>query len=374
MKFIHVLTVPMSLAALTVMGGADGCVEDQGTSCQAGIQQMQFVGYEGCQDIEFCDGKSAVAFKPRAVGVAGHELALGDIATYPSAEGLYLTSWLYLNERQQLCATRPEQSVIDAGAPTDKSVSLSVKINSFGADGIATATYPHIIQAAVQTIDFQPEVSNATHQVSLQGQKVAVFVSSTPVGVLKVQPNLPASVDSGTIRYEVPNMSMMAPVGESETTMNVSPGIAIGGRTTLKATLDAAGESIVRDVEVRVVGLGSDPIIDIRPTDLAHCDGIPCATDGGGTDFVRKCFTRRESVASVDGSQSTVRWSNHGMFNGDTALDASVAVARTPNSFGDFLVCHKRDIGTIEVRMSAYRSAASAEEISLGYAIDTTLR
>lgn len=372
MKFIHVLTVPLSLAALTVMGGADGCVEDQGTSCQAGIQQMQFVGYEGCQDIEFCDGKSAVAFKPRAAGVAGHALGLGeDIATYSSAEGpgVYLTSWLYLNERQQLCATRPDQSVIDAGAPIDKSVSLSVKINSFAADGSETATYSHIIQAAVQTIDFQPEVSNATHQVSLQGQKIAVFVSSTPVGVLKVQPNLPASVDSGTIRYEVPNMSMMAPVGESETTMNVSPGIAIGGRTTLKATLDAAGESIVREAEVRVVGLASDPILDLRPTDLAHCDGLVC----GETRFARKCLTSRYSLPSVDGSQSSMRWSDHGVFNGSTAVEPGVATA-WPNSNDDILVCYLRDTGAIEVRVSAYRSGDSTEELTVGYVVDTSAR
>lgn len=371
MKFVHLLTVPVSLAALTVMGGADGCVEDQGSSCQAGTQQMQFVGYEGCQDIVFCDGTSALTYKPRAAAAAGHNLLLGEIATYPSAEdsGLYLTAWLYLNERQQLCAKRPDQSVIDAGAPTDKSVSLSVKIESVGADGVTTATYTHTIQAAVQTIDFQPEVTNATYQVSLQGQKVAVFVSPTPVEVLKVQPNLPASVDSGTIRYEVPNMSMMAPVGEPETTMNVSPGIAVGGRTTLKATLDAAGESIVREAEVRVVGLASDPILDLRPTDLAHCDGLAC----GETRFVRKCLTSRYSLPSADGSQSSTRWSNHGVYIAATAVDPGVATA-WPNSNDDILVCYLRDTGMIEVRVSAYRSGDSTEELTVGYVVDTSAR
>lgn len=377
MKFIHVLTVPMSLAALTVMGGADGCMESSGPEpCQPLTQQVQFVGYEGCQNIVFCasgtrvpseaDSDMTDTYKPRKDG-NGYDLNLGSYV--PPDLGpdkrIFLNAWLYIKqdsaatspgEPGQLCAQPPMPELVSAGASTDTAITFAFNIEKVEGGGWVD-TYAHTLNVAVRTLDFAPEVSNATHQVQLGDRKVAVFVQPTAVTELKLQANLTQTPAAGTISYQLPEMPATmttVPAANTEAIVSVSQGIAVGEGATVKATLEAGGETIEREADVRVVASASDPVIDIRTTDNSNCSGMPCGPNGEGTNFSRQCLTRRYSLGSVDGSRSVVDWNSIGLYgaSGEPTPPADGVVGRT-NAAGDFLLCYKEGIGPVEVRVKA---------------------
>lgn len=362
MKFIYVLTVPMSLAALTVMGGADGCVEDQAATCQARLQQMQFVGYAGCQDIEFCDGTSVVAYKSRSAGAAGYQLGLSTPEPYalPEDKNTYLNAWLYISEAGQVCARPVDQALIDQGAPLDKVVKVAVTLTEVSATGVLGAPIGHDIQVAVQALDFNPRVSNATHEVQLGGRKVAVFVQATSVTELKLQPNLTQTPSSGTISYELPEMpSTMTtvPVAKPEATVSVSQGIAVGESATVRATLEADGETIEREAEVRVVARSDDPILDIQQR---PAEGCSARCGGEATYFHIACFTTAQSLPSADATQSAITWAGRRLHRGGTEVASDEAVMGRLNESGEFAVCYRPGVDAFTVRIEAQNTVASS--------------
>ncbi len=382
MKFVRLVTVCVSFAAMTVMSGFDCAAPEQTSECRPGLQQMQFVGYDGCQDMVFCDETSAITYKSRSAGVQGYDLGLKVSQTYalpdapPEDKTIYLNAWLYISEAGQVCARPVDQALIDQGAPTDKVVNLAVTFTpANAAGGVQGTAIDHNLQIAVQTLDFAPAVSNATHQVQLGDRKVAVFVQPMAVTELKLQANLTQTPAAGTISYQLPEMPATmttVPAANTEAIVSVSQGIAVGEGATVKATLEAGGETIEREADVRVVARSDDPIVDVRPIAASNCAGIACAANGGGTNYNRACFSTAESLPSSDGTPGPILWWQPSVVTqeGDAVPTAMAKVI--PDSVGsNILLCYTNDMGVVRVRATARARIANSETFSYEYVFDT---
>lgn len=398
MKFVHLLTVPLSLAALTVMGGADGCMASSGPEpCQPLTQQVQFVGYEGCQNIVFCASGTRVpseadpsdrdmtdTYAPR-FGGNGYDLDLGSYL--PPDLGpdkrIFLNAWLYIKQDSaatsagkpgQLCAQPPMPELVSAGASTDTAITFAFNIVKVEGGGWVD-TYPHTLNVAVRTLDFAPEVSNATHQVQLGDRKVAVFVQPTAVTELKLQANLTQTPAAGTISYQLPEMPATmttVPAANTEAIVSVSEGIAVGEGATVKATLEADGETIEREAEVRVVARADDPILIVRPVDASNCAGLACAGNGGGTHYSGACFSTAESLPSSNGTPGPISWGQPTVVTQEgAAIPTASAKAILDNVRSSILLCYTDDIGVVRLRATA---RAGSESVSYDYLFDTASR
>lgn len=363
MKFVRLVTVCVTFAAMTVMSGFDCAAPEQTSECRPGLQQVQFVGYDGCQDIVFCDETSAITYKSRSAGVPGYELGLKVPQVYalpdapPEDKAIYLNAWLYISEAGQVCARPVDQALIDQGAPTDKVVNLAVTFTPANAAGVVLGTaIDHNLQIAVQTLDFAPAVSNATYQVQMGDRNVAVFVQPTAVTELKLQANLTQTPAAGTISYQLPEMPATmttVPAANTEAIVSVSQGIAVGDRAIVKATLEADGETIEREAEVRVVARSDDPILEVQQRATVGCSAS-CA--GENTSFHQACFSTAGSIASVDGTQSVIRWSSKRAVRDSNVVPRTEVVFSAFSSSGEFSVCYSQEASPFTIVIEAESS------------------
>lgn len=363
MKFIHVLTVPMSLAALTVMGGATSC-EDLAPqrACRiSDVQEMQFFGGDAtCQRIRFCD-----EVKSSFVGVDESLYEPTFLETVEPYDGrVYLTNWLYY-DAGQLCSGDSAQVVPNVPATKDFTLNVNLKRR---ADAEQFSVRVH---AVLTTIDFAPKVSNATHQVQLGGRNVAVFVQPTAVTELKLQANLTQTPAAGTISYQLPEMPATmttVPAANAEAIVSVSQGIAVGEGATVKATLEADGETIEREAEVRVVARSDDPIVDVRPTDVSNCARFAC----GETKYSRACFSTAESLPSIDGTRSGFQLDRAEVLGRDGGVLPQASATVVYDRGSSFLLCYYEIAEAVRVR--AVTTGTTDLDIAYDYLFDPTTR
>lgn len=363
MKFVHLLTVPLSLAALTVMAGVNSCEElGPQRACRiSDIQEMQFFGGDAsCQRIRFCDEVNN--------GFVGVDESLHEpsfLETVEQHEGrVYLTNWLYY-DAGQLCSADSAQVVPNVPAAKDFTLTVNLKRRSDGEQ------FSRSVHAVLTTIDFAPKVSNATHQVQLGGRNVAVFVQPTAVTELKLQANLTQTPAAGTISYQLPEMPATmttVPAANTEAIVSVSQGIAVGEGATVKATLEAEGETIEREAEVRVVARSDDPVVDVQPTDMSNCARFLC----GETKYSAACFSTADSLPSVDGTRSAFQLNRAEVLGRDGRVLPQASATVVYDRGNSFLLCYFEIAEAVRVR--AVMTGTTDLDVAYDYLFDPTSR